>query len=65
METERHKRKIDGTKNMGKELQGLREVVVGEIHVESIRATFMKEPNWKTLGYDGIHGFWFLKIASI
>ena len=42
---------------MEKESQGLKENPVVEIHMESLRATLKKVPNWKTPGHDGIHGF--------
>ena len=45
--------------NMEKELQGLEESPKMKIHLNSLRATLKKVPNWKTLGHDGIHAFWF------
>ena len=41
---------------MEKELQGLEEGAE-TIHQESLRATLKNISNWKTPGYDDIHGF--------
>ena len=42
---------------MKKELQGIDVGIKADIHLESLRATLKKVPNWKTPGRDGIHGF--------
>ena len=42
---------------MEKEQQGLEEGLKAKIHLDLLRATFKKVPNWKTLGHDGIHGY--------
>ena len=47
------------------ELEGLAEGPKGEIHIELLKKTLKKIPNWKTPGHDGIHGFWFKKFTSI
>ena len=44
---------------MKKELQELKEGPKANIHLDSIRATLRKVPNWKTPSHDGIHGFYF------
>ena len=43
---------------MEKVLQGLEENPETDIHLKSFIATPMKVPNWKTLGYDSVNGFW-------
>ena len=50
---------------MDKELLILEERSKVKIHLDSIRATFKKVPNWKIPGYDDIHGFWFEKFIPI
>ena len=52
-------------KNMTKELEGLEEDPKAEIHIDLLNATLRKISNWKTPGYDGIHGFCFKKFISI
>ena len=46
---------------MGKELEGLEERPKAKIHLDSLK----KVSNWKTPGYDGIHGYWFKKFSSV
>ena len=41
---------------MRKELEGLKETLKVKIHIDSLRATLKKVPNWKMLGHDGMHG---------
>ena len=36
-----------------------------EIHIDLLKTTLKRIPNWKTPGHEGIHGFWFKKFASI
>ena len=40
-----------------KELKELKESSEAKQHLESLRATFKKIPNWKMPGQDGIQGF--------
>ena len=42
---------------MGKELQGFEEIPKPKIHLNSLRATFIKVLNWKQPGHDIIHAF--------
>ena len=44
---------------MKKELEVFEEYSKAKIHVDSLRETFKKVPNWKTPSHDGIHGYWF------
>ena len=48
---------------MTRELEGLEEDPKAEIHTDLLKTTLKKISNWKTPGYDGIHGFWF-KIST-
>ena len=50
---------------MIKELKGLEEGSKAEIHINLLKMTLKKISNWKTLGQDGIRGFWFKKFTSI
>ena len=50
---------------MEKEVQKVEESPKVNIHIDSLRATLKKMPNWKTSGLNGIHGFWFKKFTSI
>ena len=52
--------KAEWISNMGKELKELEEWPKVKLHINSLRTT-LKIPNWKTLGHDGIHGFWLKK----
>ena len=46
---------------MKKELE-LKEGPEVNIHLDSLRATLYKIPNWKKPGYDDIYWFWFKKL---
>ena len=50
---------------MKKELQELEEGPEANVHLNSLRATLKKIPNWKTPGHDSIHGFWFKNFKCI
>ena len=50
---------------MEKELQSVKESPKLNIHIDSLKVTLKKIPNRKTLGLDGIHGFWFKMFTSI
>ena len=56
--------KAERISNMGKKLKGLEGGPKTKIH-DSYRAALKKVLNWKTLGHDGIHGYWFIYITSI
>ena len=42
---------------MGKELEEHEKEPKAKMHLDSFRATLKQIPNWKTTGYDGIHGY--------
>ena len=44
--------------NVRKQLQGLEEERQAKIHLNLLRATLKKVPNWKTPGQYVIHGYW-------
>ena len=54
-----HNRKFEWLISMKNELQGTEEEPEAEIHLESLSGSLKKIENWKVLGHDGIHGFWF------
>ena len=61
---QKHKEKAERINNMTKELEGLEEGPKVEIHIDLLKRA-LKISKWKTLGHDGIHGFWFKKFTSI
>ena len=50
---------------METELWILEEDSQENLHPNGVKATLKKITNWKTLGLDGIYGFWFEKFTSI
>ena len=36
-----------------------------DIHIDLLKKTLKRISNWKELGHDGIHGFWFKNFTSI
>ena len=50
---------------MGKVLEGLKVEMKAKIHIDLLRPTLKKVPNWKTSRHDGIYGYWFKKFTSI
>ena len=50
---------------MKKELQKLEEGFRGKCMPRSTENNTQNETNWKMLGHEGIHGFWFKKFTSI
>ena len=60
-----HNEKAEWINDMTRELEGLAEGLIAEIHIELLRKTLKKISNWKTPRHDGIHGFWFKKFPSI
>ena len=44
---------------MEKEFQILEQGPKAEIYLDSFKAKRKKIPNFRTPGFDGIHGFWF------
>ena len=63
MATKKHE-KAEWINNMTRELEGLEEGLKAEIHIDLLKKT-LKKSNWKTPGYDEIHGFLFKKFTSI
>ena len=53
----KHNEKAKWINDMTRELEGLEEGPKAEIHIELLKKTLKKISNWKTPGYDGIHGF--------
>ena len=51
--------------NITRELKGLEEGPKTEIHIDLLKTTLKRIPNWKTSDHDRIHGFWFKKFTSI
>ena len=50
---------------MKKELEELREGPEENVHMDSLRVTLKKIPNWKMPDNDSIHGFWFKRFMTI
>ena len=51
--------------NNTRELEGFEEGPKIKIHVDLLKTIPKRISNWKRLGHDGIHGFWFKKFTSI
>ena len=60
-----HNEKAEWINHITRELEQLEEGPKTEIHIDLLKTTIKKVSNWKTPGYDGIHGFWFKKFTSI
>ena len=60
-----HKRKAKYISNIRKELEGPEEAPMVRINLNSLRTTLKKVSNWKMLGYDGIHGYWFRNFTFL
>ena len=50
---------------MAKELEGLKEGPKVKIHLNSLRTTLKKVPNWKMPGFKCKHGYWLKNFHSI
>ena len=61
----KHNENADWINNITKELEGLEESSKMETHIDLLKTTLKRISNWKTSGYDEIHGFWFKKFPSI
>ena len=60
----KHNEDAEWINNITRELEGLKEGSKMEIHVDLLKTTLKRISNWKTLGHDGIHSFWFKKFTS-
>ena len=63
MATKKHNEKAELINEMTRELEGLQGPKT-EIRIALLKTT-LKISNWKTLGHDGIHGYWFQKFIFI
>ena len=61
----KHNDKAEWINILTRELEGLEEGPKVEIHIDLLKTTLKKISNWKPLGDDGLHGFWFKKFTSI
>ena len=61
----KHNENAEWINNITKELERLEEGPKTEIHIDLLKTTLKRIPNWKAAGLDGIHGFWFKKFTSI
>ena len=61
----KHNEKAEWINNITRELEELKEGPKAEIHTDLLKTTLKNISNWKTLGHDGIYGFWFKKSPSI
>ena len=61
----KHNERTEWVNNITRELEGLEEGPKAEIHIDLLKMTLKRIPNWKTPGHDRMHGFWFKKFTSI
>ena len=61
----KHNEKAEWINNITRELEGLKEGLLVEIHIDLLKTTLKRISNWKTPGHDGIHSFWFKKFTYI
>ena len=61
----KHNENAVGINNITRELERLKEGPITEIHIDLLKTTLKRIPNWKTPGHGGIHGFWFKKSPSV
>ena len=62
---QKHKERATWVNNNTRELEGLEEGPKTEIHIDLLKTTLKRIPNWKTPGHNGIHCVWFKKFTSI
>ena len=60
-----HNERAEWVNNITRRLEGLEEGPKAEIHMDLLKTTLKRIPNWKTPGHGGIYGFWFKKFTSI
>ena len=65
MATEKHNEKAEWINDMTRELEGIEGGTKAKMLIELLKKTLKNISNWKTLGHDGIHGFWFKKFTFI
>ena len=65
MITKKHSENAEWINNITRELEGLEEGPITEIHIDLLKTILKRISNWRTPGHDGIHGFWFKKFNSI
>ena len=56
--------RVEWIKNIARELEGFEEGPKAEIHIDLLKTTLKRIPNWKTPGHNEIRGFWFKKFTS-
>ena len=61
----KHYERSEWVNNNTGELERCEEGPKLEIHIDLLKMSLKRKPNWKTPGHDGIHGFWFKKFTSI
>ena len=61
----KHNERAEWVKNIRRELERLEEGPKAEIHIDLLKTTQKRIPNWKKPGHDGIYGFWLKKFTSI
>ena len=62
---QKYDERAEWVNNITRELEGLEEGPKAEMHIDLLKTTRKRIPNWKTPGHDRIHGFWFKKFISI
>ena len=61
----KHNENAEWINNITRELEGLKEGLKMEIHVDLLKITLKRITNWKAPSHDGIHCFWLKKFTSI
>ena len=61
----KHNENAEWINNIIREQEGLKEGPKTEIHIDLLNTTLKRISNWKMLGHEGIHGFWFKKFTPI
>ena len=59
----KHNENAEWINNITRELEGLKEGLKMEIHVDLLKITLKRITNWKAPSHDGIHCFWLKKFT--
>ena len=65
MATKKHNENAEWINNITRELERLEVGPKTEIHINLLKTTMKRIPNWETPFHDGIHDFWFKKFTYI
>ena len=65
MATKKHDEMAERINNITREQKGLEAGPKSETHVDFLKSTLKRIPNWKIPGHNRMYGFWFKKLTSI